>query len=212
MISEAVYLHYFSALEEGDRETCATIVDDLLEKEVDPKDIYINLFQKSMYRIGDLWDTSRYTIAAEHISTKITESIISKVADKYRSESSGKTILLSCLDKEFHELGARIVADFFEIHGWRSIFLGANTPKEEILDLIEERKPDLVGISNNFYMNVPRLIKLVSEIRERFPKQKVIVGGQSLNFNGKSDLLKSFSKIQYLPDLNKVEEYIKNTK
>lgn len=209
MISEAVYLHYFSALQDGDRETCAKIVDELLEKEVKPKDIYVNLFQKSMYRIGDLWDTSRYSIGAEHISTKITESIVGKVLDKYKnSNSSGKTILISCLDKEFHELGARIVSDFFEIHGWKSLFLGANTPKEEVLSLIETRNPDVVGISNNFYMNIPRLIKLVSDVKERFPEKKLIIGGQSLNFDGKSDLLKSFSDIKYLSDLDKVEEYI----
>lgn len=211
MIKEAEYLHYFSALQEGDRAECSKIVNDLLDRNVNPKEIYLDLFQKSLYRIGDLWDTSRYSIGQEHISTKITESVLSKVVEKYKPNTlAEKTILVTCLDKEFHELGARIVADYFEIKGWKTIFTGASTPKDEILNLIEKRKPDVVGISNNFYMNIPRLLKLISEIKEKFPDQKIVVGGQSLNFNGKSGVLDSFDNIEYLPNLDKVDEFIEN--
>jgi signal transduction histidine kinase len=40
--------------------------------------------------------------------------------------------------------GARMVADFFELDGWDTYFLGANTPTDSILRAVEERRADIL--------------------------------------------------------------------
>jgi len=54
---------------------------------------------------------------------------MSQMYDKlFDGERKNKTILSVCPGMELHEMGARIVADLFENHGWDSIFLGAAVP------------------------------------------------------------------------------------
>ncbi|HEY5309978.1 MAG TPA: cobalamin B12-binding domain-containing protein, partial [Casimicrobiaceae bacterium] len=48
---------------------------------------------------------------------------------------------------DLHELGARMVADFFEMEGWDSYYTGANTPTGGVVQAIVERRPDVLAIS-----------------------------------------------------------------
>ncbi|MFA7287889.1 MAG: cobalamin-dependent protein [Melioribacteraceae bacterium] len=208
MISESVYLHYLSSLLDGDKEQCTQIVNALLDKNIPVKDIYLNLFQRSLYRIGELWEKDRCSIADEHIATKITEGLVEIVASKAESASQdGRSALITCIDKEYHELGARMVANFFQINGWNTNFLGSNTPRSEVVSIVKKRKPNVLGISNNFYINFLRLLKLIDELQKEFPELDIIVGGQALA-EGKEELFKRFPKVKYLESLNDLEEYI----
>lgn len=118
MITDAIYYHYLSALLEGNKAECVKIIANLLEKNEDVKEIYTKLFQKSMYRVGYLWEHNRASVANEHRATKITESLLSLVYPKILDiEKVDKKVIITCIDKEFHELGARMVSDYFELMG-----------------------------------------------------------------------------------------------
>lgn len=210
MIKQAVYLHYLAALLDGDKATCVHIVDNLVDEETDIKEIYIDLIQKSMYRVGHLWERSRVSVATEHIATKITENILSMLYPVvFSTPKTGKSAVVTCIDKEFHELGARIVSDYLEYKGLSTYFLGANIPPHELINLIEIKRPDVVGISANLYINVMRALKIIEDIKEKFPEQKIIVGGQAFN-SDYSDELRSYKNCTYLPSLDDIDRYVKD--
>ena len=155
----------------------------------------MELFQRSMYRIGLLWEKERCTIADEHIATRITEGLIELVSNSFTNEKRiGKLALITCIDKEFHDLGARMVAGYFEANGWNTIFAGSNTPEQDIIHLIKEKQPDIVGISIGFYININRLISLVQVINENFPAQEILIGGQAL-LEGHTNILSVYDKL-----------------
>jgi methanogenic corrinoid protein MtbC1 len=208
MVSEALYLYYLNALLNGDKQQCIKIITNLIDQKVSLKDIYLELFQRSMYRIGQMWEKEKCSISNEHIASKITEGLIDLVTRNYLTENkNGKYVVVTCIDKEYHELGARMVAGFFETHGWNTTFVGANIPCNEIMKLIGEKKPDLVGISSSFYININRLIKLIQSLKDEFPNQEIIVGGQALA-EGRSECLSQFQNVCYISCLNTLEEYI----
>jgi len=208
MISEAVYLHFLDSLLDGDKKQCVQIVDCLVEQNVPVKEIYLNLFQRSMYRIGQMWEKERCSIWNEHAATKIIERLIEYVAvNDLKSGTDKKLALITCIDKEYHELGARMVTGFLEALGWNTLFIGANVPPSETIKLMREKKPDVVGISSSFYMNIKRLIGLIQLIKEEFPDQEIIVGGQALA-EGRSECLSSFSNVHYITCLNGLEKYL----
>ncbi len=210
MIPQSVYFNYLNSLMEGNKADCTKIVSQLIQDDVPVKEIYDEIFQKTMYRIGHLWENNRTTVATEHLASQITESLLSLVYPKIlEQEKIGKTAIIACVDKEFHEIGPRIVSDFFELHGWHSYFLGSNTPRNDVIETIREKQPDVVGISNNFYINFVRLIKLVDDIKRLFPEQEIILGGQALNENIIESLDK-YNNIKLLKSLDELEEYIKS--
>src|SRR5690625_7541334 len=52
-----------------------------------------------------------------------------------------------CPEYEKHELGARIVSDFFTISGYDSVFIGEVTPIKTLLKAIDIKKPKYLCLS-----------------------------------------------------------------
>lgn len=208
MISEAIYLHYLDAILNGDKKQCFQIVFNLINQQVSIKEIYMELFQRSMYRIGQMWEREKCSVADEHVATRITEALIEFVGTNHLGNNkSEKLALITCIDKEYHELGARMVAGYLEANNWRTIFIGANSPQSTILKVIKEKKPILVGISNSFYINFFRLVKLIQAINNEYPDQEIIVGGQALA-EGRSEGISQYKNVKYITCLNGLEKYL----
>jgi methylmalonyl-CoA mutase cobalamin-binding domain/chain len=88
-----------------------------------------------------------------------------------------------CVGGELHEMGVRMVADFFEMDGWDSYYLGANTPPAGVLASLRERPVDVVGISATMTFHVRRVASLIEQIRaaDLAYDVKVLVGGYPFN-------------------------------
>jgi methanogenic corrinoid protein MtbC1 len=54
----------------------------------------------------------------------------------------------------------KLVADIFELNDWRGYFLGANTPRPGLLDLVREKHPDVVTLSLTVYFNLESLLQI----------------------------------------------------
>ncbi|HEY4756775.1 MAG TPA: cobalamin-dependent protein [Ignavibacteriaceae bacterium] len=209
MISEVYFLDYTNGLLQGDKEKCISIVEKLITEKTDIKDIYVDLLQRSLYHVGKMWEQGQLSIADEHMGTEITKCLMNKYADKITANKKvGKTALITCVDKEFHEIGARMAADVFELNGWNTYFLGASTPTKEIVKFIEIKKPDVVGLSFNFYMNLLRLFEVIDHIRKNYPDQKIIIGGQGINPE-KENLLSKYPDIRHFSTVKELDDYLK---
>jgi len=104
--------------------------------------------QRTQYEIGRLWQTNRISVAEEHYCTACAQFVMTQLYPYiFRSERNGRRMVATCVGGELHEIGVRMVADFFEMEGWDTYYLGANTPARDILDTIAKREADIVGIS-----------------------------------------------------------------
>jgi methanogenic corrinoid protein MtbC1 len=209
MIREVYYLDYFNGLLEGDKNRCRNIVDRLLEEKTDILEIYTDLFQKSLYQVGKMWDQNKLTIGDEHLGTQITEDLLYYCSSKIDPiKQRKKRALVSCINKEFHKLGARMATDVFVLNGWETYFLGASTPTKEILRYIETKKPDIVGLSFSFYINLMKLAEVIREIKNKYPSQKIIVGGR-IDLNGQAEHLTKFDNVFYFNTIKTLDEFLK---
>ncbi len=207
-ISESVYLHYMSALLDGEKKICSDIIAGLIGDDVEPRDIYEKIIQRSMYRIGELWDKCRLSIAEEHVASEITRELLPVVkAQKAKHLLPGKRIVITCVQKERHEIGARIIADYFELNGWDSVFVGTNLPNRNLIEFVNKRNPDLIGVSNNFYLNVTGLLELIDMIKNIRSEQKIIIGGQGPG-NCQLEMISKYPDVKYIKNLSELDNYI----
>ena len=72
-IDESGLNRFIEALVAGQRGGCAAILDHYLKKQTPILEIYEHLFQPALYRIGDLWEANRISVASEHMATAIVE-------------------------------------------------------------------------------------------------------------------------------------------
>ncbi len=178
--------NYLSALLNKDRQLAEQIITNSLNRNISIKDIYLSVFQPTQYEIGKLWQHNKISVAMEHYCTAATQFIMTRLYDFiFSGEKNGLTLVATSVSHELHELGIRMVSDFFEMEGWHTYYLGANTPKQGVLDMVKETNADILAISATIYYNIPEVSDLIQFVRENAPadKLKIMVGGNAFNMN-----------------------------
>mgnify|MGYP006300613683 FL=1 len=154
-ITETIYEEYVDHLLSGNKVPCHQIVHQLIDMGTDIRALYEDLFQRSLYQVGELWENNRISVAHEHLATSITESLLLLVYPRlFAAEHIGRKAIISCSVNEFHQIVGKMVADMFELNGWDGYFLGANTPSGDLIQMIEEFEPDVVCLSLSIYENM----------------------------------------------------------
>jgi methanogenic corrinoid protein MtbC1 len=211
IVDETTYEHYLSALLSGNSEDCARIVQTLVSEGAEIKDLYTHLFQRSQYQVGELWEHQKISVAVEHLSTAITGRMLTlvRVGQVFSSHARDQTIIIACVADEYHQLGGRMIADYCELRGWRAYFLGTNTPLADLMQLIEERKPDLLGLSLSIYFNLPALLNALEVVTRKYPKLPILVGGQAFRW-GAEEAVRAYPNVSYMATLDDLERRMMN--
>lgn len=202
---EQIYTPYLSSLLTGDHAACRALVRQALDAGVDMRELYTGLFQRSLYEVGELWEKNRITVATEHLATAITERVMVEVYPQLFSQQyRGRSAIIACPADEYHQIGAQMVADVFELNGWNGYFLGASTPGNDLLRMIDEKKPDVLALSMSLSFHLPRLLEVIQTVEQRYPGLPVWVGGQAFRWGGQ-EALAAFGQVSFLPDLHTLE-------
>jgi methanogenic corrinoid protein MtbC1 len=210
MITSELFNEFLKYLLSGDRASCINIVNKLLADNIDIKVLYKDLFHKAMYEIGDLWENNKITVAVEHLSTAIIESLLTLIYPKlfsYERKRTGKKAIISCIANEYHQIGGKMIADVFELNGWDGYFLGANTPVDGLLSLIDEKKPQIIGLSISVYFNMKNLSQTIDALKSSYPKTEILVGGQAFRW-GAINIIKKYSNVNYIESIDKLEIFL----
>lgn len=214
LILEENYGRYLSSLIKGDRRGCAKILELENERRIPVIPLYEGLFQRSLYRVGELWEMNRISVATEHMATSITEGFMNQLYSRVISPvRTGKKAILASAENEMHQVGAKMAADVFEMHGWDSYYLGANTPTGELMRFVDEIKPDVVGLSLSVYFHMGDLEKMLHALNTRFPDLPVMIGGQAFRHGTThlADPCRGVSAVLTLDELKGVIQKIDET-
>jgi methanogenic corrinoid protein MtbC1 len=130
-------------------EVAEQVIDELLDAGVSWQDVTLHVFAPALQRVGDLWERDQLSVAAEHAATAFTQQIMSRLAPRVHSPDCAPLgmVVVACVAGELHSVGPRMVADFFEVAGWKVRLLGADVPPEDLLALVRELRPDMVALS-----------------------------------------------------------------
>ena len=196
---EAEITSYMNCLFKKDTRSAIQLIRRFVEQGIALDDIYVEILSESMKRVGELWHTAEITVDTEHYCTSVTQMAMAQMYDLlFDGERKNRTILSVCPGMELHEMGARIVTDLFENHGWDSIFLSAAVPVDYILESVRENHPDLVTLSVSMPQHLMDCEKAVREIKQEFPDIKIAVGGKA--FESTNDIWKKWPVDIYTTD------------
>lgn len=162
-------------------------------------DIYIARFLDA---IGEQWERGELTVAQEHFASERLRDFLSSHWRPISDRSQGARVLCATLPGEQHALGLHMAALVMALAGCRIIFLGANTPVEDIISSSEEVegiRVILISLSkaSNKLLNREMLERLRAEID---PSLSLVVGGDGAPFGVEG--------VTTLEDLRGLEKYI----
>lgn len=175
---------YFDALLSGERSVASRLILNAVAQGASIKDIYLHVFQSSQREIGRLWQMNQMSVAQEHYCTAVTQLIMAQLySNIFNTPKNGRHLVATCVGSELHEVGLRMVTDFFEMDGWDTYYLGSNVPLSSIMQTITERKADVLAISATMTFHIPLVADLIKQVRISDSNRhiKILVGGYPFN-------------------------------
>lgn len=187
MPHHALATAYLEALLDGRRQYATQLILDAVHNGVKVEDIYLHVFQPTQTEIGRLWQLNRLSVAQEHYVTAATQFIMTQLYPFiFSTERVGARLIAASVGDELHELGIRMVADFFEMAGWDTYYIGANTPTRDLLGAISVYRPDVLAISATLTTHLSRVSDVIGAVRQMPVAPVILVGGYP--FNSSPDL------------------------
>jgi methanogenic corrinoid protein MtbC1 len=111
------------------------------------EEVCIQVLQRGLQEIGDLWYQNRATVQQEHFASMLTERRIQTLIAAAPSPIYSERILLACPPGELHTISLSMLALFLRRRGWSVYNLGADVPLEHMTDALEQINPHLVVLS-----------------------------------------------------------------
>jgi len=171
---------YLQALLQGERQIASKLILDAARQGIPVRDLYLQVFQRTQYEIGRLWQVNQISVAQEHYCTAATQLIMSQLYPYiFSGEKTRGTLVATCVSGDLHEIGVRMVSDFFELDGWHTYYLGANMPASAVVQALVQRQADALAISATIAYHVCAVESLIAAAR-RTPdcrRVKILVGG-----------------------------------
>jgi methanogenic corrinoid protein MtbC1 len=120
---------YLDTLLAGDRQAASALILEAVSAGASVRDIYLLVFQRSQHEIGRRWQLNEMSVAEEHFCTAATQLIMSQLYPQiFSTARRNRKLVAACVGGDLHEIGVRMVADFFEMDGWDTYYVGANMP------------------------------------------------------------------------------------
>ncbi|KNY27529.1 cobalamin B12-binding domain-containing protein [Pseudobacteroides cellulosolvens] len=209
------YEEFLKHLENEERYACLDYaVSKLSTGELDVVTLYEEIVGPALNSIECNLEDKSLCIWREHVRSSIVRTVIENCytyvikeqAEKRIREAAGIAVVI-CPDGEYHEIGARIVADFFTICGFDTTFVGSSTPKEEFINILEYLKPDFIAVSVTNYYNLVSAHKTIKDIRTRYKGNlKILAGGNAFSKN--PNAYKEMGADKYVRTFDEIRDYI----
>ncbi|MDA8016184.1 MAG: cobalamin-dependent protein [Thermoanaerobaculia bacterium] len=163
---------------EGDGRGAIQLLLDAVEGGLAIHSAYLDVLMVAQREVGRLWHHGELGISEEHLVTACTKRAMSVLCHHGSAvDAVGKTVVSASVAGNVHEIGTRLVADFFELAGWRSVCLGADVPSSEIRVAASYFDADLLVLSATLASQLKAVAETIELVQPaRIP---ILVGGQA---------------------------------
>jgi MerR family transcriptional regulator, light-induced transcriptional regulator len=164
----------------GYRQAAGQLVFDAADRGEPVQQLYLQVFQPALREVGRLWQLKKISVAQEHFCSAATQIVMSQLLLRApAAERCGRGVVVACVSGDLHDLGARMVADFFEMAGWDAYFCGANTPHAAVVQSVVERAAEVLAVSATMAYHLHAVQELIELVRAdpRCARLRILVGG-----------------------------------
>jgi methanogenic corrinoid protein MtbC1 len=167
-----------------------------------PMEIYLEVLLPAQREVGRLWHLGDMTVAEEHMVTFATQRAMAALVQSVPPEAAnGKTMVAAAVSGNVHDIGLRAVSDVFQMAGWRTIFLGADVPMQDLPPSLTFFDADLLVLTATMSTQLPRVRYTISAVRDRCERDvKILVGGAA--FDEVQDVWRKVGADGYGPTIN----------
>jgi methanogenic corrinoid protein MtbC1 len=169
-------------LREHDREAAVRAILGAVDQGLAIDDLYSSVLQPFLASVGNSWQEGRTAVWEEHLIVGAVraaiEALYPQVLErKARVEAVPLTVAFFCPPEETHDVGLRLLADRFDLRGFRTVYVGAATPVDEMVKCVRSEQAAVVCLSASTHFQRVTLRNVVERLREQLPGIRIVAGG-----------------------------------
>jgi excisionase family DNA binding protein len=141
----------------------------------------MTLVGELLTELGDRWTRGEVSVAQEHVASAAVTRALAQIAETLPVGRVAPRVVLACADGELHTLGLSMADVCAREAGWATVWLGAPTETEHILEHLRDRDVQAVAVSASMHSsNTRALARQAKRVGEACRQARVplIVGGR----------------------------------
>jgi MerR family transcriptional regulator, light-induced transcriptional regulator len=131
-------------------------------------------------RVGFYWQGAVVPPATEHFTSELVRQELMAAISKLTVSQDSMSILLACPEAERHDIGLLALSLLLRMAGIRSLYLGADVPTSDILEVYDVAKPNAICLSATTGEGLASLIRASRLIVAGRRRVTLFLGGPSL--------------------------------
>ncbi|MFA9443986.1 B12-binding domain-containing protein [Egicoccus sp. AB-alg6-2] len=127
-----------------------------------PADEIRDAVGRAQRRVGELWQSGRWTITQEHAATAVAEAVLASLDDHLGDVAAVGRVAIAAADGEWHALPARLAEHAFACVGLDTVFLGAGLPATDVARTLPALGVDALAVSVTMPSNLTGAARTVA--------------------------------------------------
>jgi len=130
-----------------------------------------------MDEVGEAWRSGRLEVRHEHFAAACLGDFLREVREPFERRATGPRVIVSTLAGDRHESGLLALSVFLAVRGYRTTYLGADMPIDQIA-ATAGAGVDAVAVSISSAVPRTRAAKGVAQLRDALPRRVPLwIGG-----------------------------------
>ncbi|MFN0060390.1 MAG: B12-binding domain-containing protein [Planctomycetota bacterium] len=190
---------YLVQLLEGKQQNAFDLVLSAVDRGLPVRSAYMEVVVPAQQELGRLWMLDEISIGEEHQCTAASMRLLTLLhAHAPRGAPQALSVLGAAVSDNQHELGIRVIMDFFDLEGWRSVYLASGVPVADLCKSLHDFDADLLALSVTLTPQIESARCMIAELRSQpeICDMPVMVGGGA--FAGLGDLWREIGGDAYV--------------
>jgi methanogenic corrinoid protein MtbC1 len=122
-----------------------------------------------LFEVGKGWEEGRLQIRHEHFASECVTDVLRELREPFDRQATGPRVALATLPGDLHEGGLLMASVVLALRGYRVLYLGTDTPVEQIVETVRDGEVDVVTLSISPTVPRSRAEKSVDALRGALP-------------------------------------------
>ena len=147
-----------------------------------PLDIINGPLMTGMDEVGRLFNNNELIVAEVLQSAESMKAAVSYLEPHMESSDSAKKgkVLLATVKGDVHDIGKNLVEIILANNGYEIINLGINVRSDRIVQEVQEKKPDIIGLSGLLVKSAQQMVTTAEDLKAADIDIPIVVGGAAL--------------------------------
>jgi DNA-binding transcriptional MerR regulator/methylmalonyl-CoA mutase cobalamin-binding subunit len=133
-----------------------------------------------LVEVGRLWHEGRLPASHEHMATQVARGVVASILDELRPSIAQGTLVVATTAQQRHEVGGLMAAAAAAQESWRVVYLGADLPALDIVQVCEKVEADVLALGFT-YLNreADDMAEIESVANELAVRTQLVIGGSA---------------------------------